>query len=81
MKAALTLSAAAVSAALLCALPTSVEALNKVETRNLDIAEDDESRGLMHLVSHYDFVLGHSYFLSIAVGRLREKIIIDGSGL
>mmetsp|Transcript_19867 Transcript_19867/g.39809 ORF Transcript_19867/g.39809 Transcript_19867/m.39809 type:complete len:209 (-) Transcript_19867:207-833(-) len=46
MKAAQTLTTAA---ALLCALPTSVVALSKVETRNLDIAEDDASRGLMHV--------------------------------
>mmetsp|Transcript_11266 Transcript_11266/g.16918 ORF Transcript_11266/g.16918 Transcript_11266/m.16918 type:complete len:209 (-) Transcript_11266:212-838(-) len=46
MKTAQTLTTAA---ALLCALPASVVALSKVETRNLDIAEDDASRGLMHL--------------------------------
>mmetsp|Transcript_12902 Transcript_12902/g.19264 ORF Transcript_12902/g.19264 Transcript_12902/m.19264 type:complete len:209 (+) Transcript_12902:47-673(+) len=46
MKAAQTLTTAA---ALLCALPASVVALSKVETRNLDIAEDDASRGLMHV--------------------------------
>jgi len=51
MKAAQTLTTAA---ALLCALPASVVALSKVETRNLDIAEDDVSRGLMHVVSHFE---------------------------
>ncbi|KAL7439161.1 hypothetical protein ACHAXM_006561 [Skeletonema potamos] len=53
MKAALTLSAVAASAALLCALPTSVEALRKVETRNLDVAGDDESRNLMHVTIEF----------------------------
>ena len=49
MKATQTLTTAT---ALLCALPASVVALSKVETRNLDVA-DDASRGLMHLVSHF----------------------------
>eukprot|EP00574_Skeletonema_japonicum_P012955 CAMPEP_0201739864 /NCGR_PEP_ID=MMETSP0593-20130828/45999_1 /ASSEMBLY_ACC=CAM_ASM_000672 /TAXON_ID=267983 /ORGANISM="Skeletonema japonicum, Strain CCMP2506" /LENGTH=207 /DNA_ID=CAMNT_0048234159 /DNA_START=58 /DNA_END=681 /DNA_ORIENTATION=- len=35
--------------ALLCALPTSIDALAKVDTRNLDAVEDDPSRGLMHV--------------------------------
>ena len=50
MKATQTLTTAA---ALLCALPTSVVALSKVDTRNLDVAGDDASRSLMHLVSHF----------------------------
>ena len=50
MKAAQTLA----TTALLCALPTSIDALAKVETRNLDAVEDDPSRGLMHVVSNFD---------------------------
>lgn len=47
MKAARTLAIAALS----CALPSSVEALGKVQTRNLDAIEDDAARGLMDVVS------------------------------
>jgi len=54
MKATQTLTTAS---ALLCALPASVVALSKVETRNLDVAGDDASRGLMHLVSHFANIL------------------------
>ena len=48
MKAARTLAIAALS----CAFPTSVEALSKVQTRNLDAIEDDAARGLMDVVSN-----------------------------
>ena len=52
MKAAQTLA----TTALLCALPTSIDALAKVETRNLDAVEDDPSRGLMHVVSNFEYL-------------------------
>jgi hypothetical protein len=45
------------STALLCALPTSIDAMRKVETRNLDVGEDEASRGLMHVVSHFLVVI------------------------
>ncbi len=50
MKAAQRLAAAA----LLCAMPASIDALAKVETRTLDALEDDPSRGLMHVVSNLE---------------------------
>lgn len=53
MKAAQRLAAAA----LLCALPASIEALAKVETRTLDAVEDDASRGLMHVVSNLENIV------------------------
>ncbi len=55
MKAAQTLA----TTALLCTLPTSIDALAKVETRNLDALEDDPSRGLMHVVSNLDNLPSH----------------------
>lgn len=50
--------------ALLCALPTSIDALAKVETRNLDAVEDDASRGLMHVVSNLENILCSLVFRS-----------------
>ena len=56
MKAARTLTTVAASAALLCALLTPSEAIEKVDTRNLNTAEDDVSRELMHVVSHSELL-------------------------
>lgn len=67
MKAARTLTTAAASVALICALPTSTEAMEKVESRNLNMAEDDVSRELMHVVSHFDNILCSLLFSSCSV--------------
>ena len=57
MKAARTLTTVAASAALLCALPTPSEAMEKVDTRNLNTAEDDVSRELMEVVSQSRIII------------------------
>lgn len=70
MKAARTLTTVAASAALLCALPTPSEAIEKVDTRNLNTAEDDVSRELMEVVSHsrnYYFVFPSFSSWSVSV--------------
>eukprot|EP00985_Skeletonema_marinoi_P006408 scaffold2771_cov198-Skeletonema_marinoi.AAC.6 len=70
MKAAQTLTTAA---ALLCALPTSVVALSKVETRNLDIAEDDASRGLMHVTVDFKDECLHKH-KDVCIAAINAKL-------
>ncbi|KAK1741524.1 hypothetical protein QTG54_008002 [Skeletonema marinoi] len=70
MKAAQTLTTAA---ALLCALPASVVALSKVETRNLDIAEDDVSRGLMHVTVDFKDECLHKH-KDVCIAAINAKL-------
>mmetsp|Transcript_19869 Transcript_19869/g.39811 ORF Transcript_19869/g.39811 Transcript_19869/m.39811 type:complete len:209 (-) Transcript_19869:208-834(-) len=70
MKAAQTLTTAA---ALLCALPASVVALSKVETRNLDIAEDDASRGLMHVTVDFKDECLHKH-KDVCIAAINAKL-------
>eukprot|EP00984_Skeletonema_dohrnii_P000814 scaffold244_cov126-Skeletonema_dohrnii-CCMP3373.AAC.7 len=70
MKAAQTLTTAA---ALLCALPTSVVALSKVETRNLDIVEDDASRGLMHVTVDFKDECLHKH-KDVCIAAINAKL-------